>query len=139
MMVRRGPSGLAHHNETGFSLIELMLTMVFVALGSMMIQGTMLRAADVYGRYTNTLKTLLWADEQAQRAREALLMGDFEPSKSGMLEAPNKEFSWTQDMEPLETPNLYRLDLHVTWTESGKPFELQRSQYVYQKDASQGL
>ena len=123
----------------GFSLIELMLTMVFVTLGSMMIQTTMLRAADVHGRYTNTLKTQLWADEQAERARETLMYDELDSFASGVIEAPNKEFSWEQKLEPLATPNLYRLDLNVSWAESGKPFTFQRSQYVYQKDLSQGL
>ena len=111
--------------------------MVFVALGSMMIQGTMLRAADVYGRYTNTLKVMVWADEQAQLARQSMLMDETELSKSGTLEAPNKQFSWKQRMDGLGSPNLYQLSLNVSWTESGKEFTFERSQYVYQKDPTQ--
>ena len=114
-----------------------MLTMVFVVLGSMMIQGTMLRAADVYGRYTNTLKIMLWADEQAQLARQAMLMGEPDLSKSGTLETPNKQFVWDQSLDSLPTPNLYQLSLNISWTESGKLFTFQRSQYVYHKDPSQ--
>ncbi len=128
-MVRR-----AHHKAiAGFSLIELMLTMVFVMLGAQMIQGTMLRAADVYGRYTNTLKVILWSQEQTERAREALLRDELE-SKSGTLEAPNKEFEWRQDAVPMEGPNLYRIDLLMSWAEGGKPLTFQKSVYVYQKD-----
>ncbi len=111
-----------------------MLTMVFVALGSLMIRGTMLRAADVYGRYTNTLKTLLWSSEQVERSREALLNGDLE-SKSGVLETPNKQFEWRQSVTPQDGPNLYRIDLSLDWTESGKPLTFQKSLYVYQKDS----
>ena len=123
--------------KAGFSLIELMLTMVFVALGSMMIQGTMLRAADIYGRYTNTLKVMVWADEQAQLARQSMLMDESESSKNGTLEAPNKQFSWNQRLEGLGSPNLYQLSLNVSWTESGKPFTFERSQYIYHEDPSQ--
>ncbi len=128
-MVRRD-----HRNaEAGFSLIELMLTMIFVMLGAQMIQGTMLRAADVYGRYTDTLKVILWSQEQVEMAREALLSDELE-SKSGVLEAPNKEFEWRQDVVPMEGPNLYKVDLSLSWTESGKPLTFQKSVYVYQKD-----
>ena len=137
-MVRRGPSGLARRNNAGFSLIELMLTMVFVMLGAQMIQGTMLRAADVYGRYTNTLKVILWSQEKVERAREALLRDELE-SKSGILETLNKEFEWRQDVLPMEGPNLYRIDLSLAWKEGGKPLTFQKSVYVYQKDLLQSL
>ncbi len=120
-------------SQRGFSLIELMLTMVFVMLGTLMIRGTMLRAADMYGRYTSTLKTLLWADEQVERSREALLRGELE-GKSGTLEVPGRQFNWDQDVSGLGTPGLFRLDLLLDWTESGKPVTFQRSLYVYQKD-----
>ena len=119
--------------EAGFSLIELMLTMVFVMLGAQMIQGTMLRAADVYGRYTDTLKVSLWSQEQVDRAREALLRDELE-SKSGTLEAKNKDFQWRQDVVPMDGHNLYKLDLSMSWTESGKPLTFQKSVYIYQKD-----
>ena len=124
--------------NSGFSLIELMLTMVFVMLGAQMIQGTMLQAANVYGRYTNTLKVILWSQEQTERAREALLRDELE-SKSGILEAPNKEFEWRQDVTPMEGPSLYKIDFSISWAESGKPFTFQKSLYAYQKDLSQGL
>ena len=126
------------NTEAGFSLIELMLTMVFVMLGAQMIQGTMLRAADVYGRYTNTLKVILWSQEQTERAREALLRDELE-SKTGILEALNKEFEWRQDVTPMDGPDLYKVDLSLSWAESGKPVNFQKSLYVYQKDRLQGL
>jgi len=113
-----------------------MLTMVFVMLGAQMIQGTMLRAADVYGRYMDTLKVILWSQEQVESAREALLRDELGP-KSGILEAPNKQFEWRQDVTPMEGPKLYKIDLSMSWAESGKPLTFQKSLYVYQKDLPQ--
>jgi hypothetical protein len=119
--------------NSGFSLIELMLTMVFVMLGAQMIQGTMLRAADVYGRYTDTLKVILWSQEQTERVHESLLKDELE-SKSGVLEAPNKTFEWRQNVTPMDGPNLYKIDLSLSWAESGKPIHFQKSLYAYKKD-----
>jgi Tfp pilus assembly protein PilV len=139
-MVRRGASRLAHHKaQAGFSLIELLLTVVFVMLGTQMIQANFLRASDVYGRYTNTLKALLWSSERTARAREALLMEEeSEGSGSGVWQTPNKEFKWQQSTQPLAGRNLHSIQVELAWSESGKPFKFQKEIYVYKKDLSQG-
>ena len=119
-------------------MIELLLTVSFVMLGSQMIQGGFLRAADVFGRYSNTLKMILWTEEQSALAREALLRDELESSKGGALVLGGKEFSWQQTSQMLPEPNLYAIKLSASWAESGRPQTLQKEIYAYKRDLSQG-
>ena len=140
-MVRRAVrlrSPLAHHKSVGgYSMVELLLTVVFVALGTQLIQGSFLRAAEVLGRYSDTLKVMVWADEQTARTREELLDGEPEYSQSGTLQYPNKDFAWNQTVQSLSGPNLYGINLSVEWAESGRPQKLLKEIYVYKRDLSQ--
>lgn len=120
-------------------MVELLLTLVFVMLGVQMIQGSFLRAADVFGRYSNTLKVMTWADESLAHAREALLKNEFAGSEDGVLHVPNKDFTWQQSIMLLDGSNLYSIALKVSWTEGGKPLDFEKQIYVYKKDLSQGL
>ncbi len=119
-------------------MIELLLTVVFVLMGSQMIQGGFLRAADVFGRYSSTLKMMLWAEEQNARAREALLKDGSEGSTGGTLALDGREYSWEQTAQMLPERNLHAIRLSVAWAESGRPQTLQKEIYVYKKDLSQG-
>lgn len=125
-------------SDRGYSLVELLLTVVFVMLGSQMIQAGFLRAADVFGRYSGTLKIVVWTEEQAAHAREALLRDQLAGSEAAVLEFDGRPYDWRQetDMEP--TPNLYSIRQTVSWSESGRPQTFQKEFYAYRKDASQG-
>lgn len=124
--------------ESGFSFVELLLTVVFVLLGSQMIQGGFLRAADMFGRYSNTLKTLVWAEGTMNRAREALIRDELETgTESGVYTLSGKDYSWTRQMQSMDGPGLYSLRLSVAWTESGKPFSIHKEIYVHHPDLPQ--
>ena len=137
-MVRRGPLGLAHHNVAGFSLIELLLTVVFVALGSQMVQGGFLRAADLFGRYSNTLKVIVWSSEQEANAREALLMGETQSSR-GLLDTSNKELRYEQSVDMADLIDLYSIKQTVLWSEGARNASFEKEFYVYQTDTSQTI
>ncbi len=123
---------------SGFSMIELMITVAFVMLGSMLIQGSFLRSADMFGRYSHTLKVMDWMNQQCTKAKENLLYSKDSDSgsESGDIEISGKSFSWVREIQRLGTPNLNSIHYVVRWTESGKPLELQSELYVYKKDIS---
>lgn len=129
----------ATSDQAGYSMIELLLTLVFVALGTQMVQGSFLKAADMFGRYSNTLRTVLWSEAQASLARETLLRDEFVESANGTLNFSNKELAWQREATALETRNLYSIRLSTSWSESGKPQRFEKEFYVYKKDLSQGL
>ena len=122
----------------GYSMVELLLTVVFVTLGTMMIQGGFLKAAEVFGRYGHTLKSMLWTDEGLARIREAVLRDEYENEESGVLRTQDRDFQWTREVRMLGEPNLFSLRSIVSWTESGKPLTLSKETYVYKKDLLQG-
>lgn len=130
-------SRLAHH-QGGFSLIELLLTVVFVTLGSQLIQGGFLRAADLFGRYQSTLRAMVWSLEQEERGREMVLKSE-QKGASGSLDTAGKPIQWQSAVQSGEEPNLYSVRLSASWSEGGRPMNFQKELYVYQRDASQTL
>ena len=125
-------------NDAGFSLIELLLTVSFVLMGSLLIQGSFLRAAGVFGRYTHTLQAMVWADREAARTREALLYGDGAESGAGTVEFGGKTCEWTRTVEMPGDRSLYDIRVALRWTEGGKPVEWQNESYAYKKEILQG-
>lgn len=126
-------------SQAGFSMVELMVTVVFVTLGSLLVQGSFLRSADMFGRYSNTLNIMNWMNQECTKTREILLYSKEEEleSESGAVTISGKSFSWTRRVQSMETPNLSSIHYSAQWTESGKPMELQSELYVYKKDALQ--
>jgi len=127
-------------SRSGFSMIELMITVVFVTLGSLLIQGSFLRSADMFGRYSHTLNVMDWMNQECAKAKEILLYSKEETveSESGHLEISGRAYSWTRDIQPIAT-NLHSIHYAVRWTESGKPMELKNELYVYKKDPSRTI
>jgi hypothetical protein len=127
------------NNTHGFSLVELMLTVVFVTLGSQMIQGGYLRSAEMFGRYIHTIQATVLAEEQIAAAREALICEKKDnESDSGVLARSGREYSWTREVGSADGPNLYSIRFSVSWVEGGKPFKLHREIYVYRPDPLHG-
>jgi len=122
-------------------MIELMITVVFVTLGSLLIQGSFMRAANMFGRYSHTLSLMDWMDQESAKAKETLLYSKESElgNENGTLTIDGKSFSWSRAVEPLETPNLSLIRYSANWTESGKPMEHRSELYVYKKDISQNL
>ena len=125
-------------NARGFSLIELMLTVSFVLLGTTLIQGSFLRAAEIFGRYTDTMKAMVWMNQECARTKEELLYSEGgEPAnEGGTVEISGKSFPWSRDVLPAGGPNLYAIRMSMRWTESGKPVDLKSEWYAYKKDIS---
>lgn len=112
-------------------MIELMVTVVFVTLGSFLIQGSFLRSAAMFGRYSHTLSVMDWMDADGAEMREQLLAGNIvSDNSSGSGSADGKPFQWTRELRPLDgTLNTIRYT--VRWDEGGKPAEAKSEQYVY--------
>jgi hypothetical protein len=118
-----------------------MLTVCFVLLGAMLIQGSFLRSADVFGRYSHTLKIMDWMNRQCAKDKENILYSKETEigNESGIITIAEKPYSWTRNIEVLDAPNLRSIHYRVQWTESGKPIELQNELYVYKKDPLQSV
>ena len=122
-------------SNAGFSLIELMLTVCFVMLGALLIQGSFMRAADMYGRYTHTLQVLMRADQEVASAREQLLYSDgVAGGQTGVWDLEGKSCEWAEAIDSAGGPGLYSITLQAHWTEGGKPLDFKSESYAYKKD-----
>ncbi len=123
--------------ERGFSLIELMLTVSFVMLGAILLQGSYMRSAEIYGRYTHSLSSMVWMQEQIAQAKEDLLFsGDDVPSESGVVDASGKEIHWSREVQPAAGSNLYSIGMKMSWKEGPKFIEMEGEQVVYKKPST---
>lgn len=110
----------------GFTFIEVMVTAAVLSLGTVMIQGGLLRAADILNRASNTLIARQWMDEKLWQAQEALLYSKEEDSPqetSGNFSEYGRDFNWSLAADSLGI-DLYELRLSVSWSQGGRPVEI---------------
>jgi hypothetical protein len=117
--------------------MELMVTVCFVMLGTMVLQGGFVRAANMFGRYENTLRIGQWLNEASAAARgQALYTEEGIAAGSGTANVGSKDFDWKREVES-PSENLFAIRYTAQWTESGRPFELKRESYAFKKDLPQ--
>lgn len=121
----------------GFSLIELMLTVSFVLLGALLIQGSYMRSIDMFGRYTTSLKSIVWMDEQTAHTRETILSSEGAGlSDSGVLSEGGRVMNWSEEVTSAPYRDLYKVTIKVQWTQGSKPVQIESAQYVHRPDLS---
>ena len=116
----------------GFTFIEVMVTVAVLSLGTVMIQGGLLRAADILNRTSNTLIARQWMDEKLWQAQETL----FYSGEGGSLEATSgnfseygRDFNWSLGASSTGI-DLYKLKLSVTWSQGGRAVEVIKEIYA---------
>ncbi len=125
-------------SRKGFSLMEVLVTVIFVTLASQLIQTGFLKAADVYSRYTNTLEAIIWSNAEVGRSQEAIFT-DSSTDGGGTLLVSGKEISWRRSIASLGQTDLYGVKVDVSWLVAGKPFQIEKEQYVYRQDPSKAF
>lgn len=123
-------------SSLGFTLVEIMLTAVVLALGTLLLHQSYLRLADLYGRYISGVRLEGWVAEQLWDAREAIAYSPSgaEPlASSGAVTLGHKTFRWTREARLLSGRGLYSVRMRVNWEEGNRPAQLVRETYVFQK------
>lgn len=113
----------------GFSLIEVMIAVALLSLGTLMIRQGFLRSADVEGRLLRSMLADRWMDEKAWDVRESLLYRrTAEPgSDSGHFSSGNKSFDWQLETAS-QGKDFYSMRLAVRWLEGQGPVERVREE-----------
>ena len=121
-------------------MVELMITVVFVTLGSMLIQGSFMRSADMFGRYSHTMSLMNWMDQESAKAKETFLNSKESElgNESGVITLEGRPYSWARDVQTIQA-NLSVIRYSSQWTEGGKPMNLKNEIYVYKKDLAQAV
>ncbi len=105
----------------GFTLIEVMVTVSVLALGTILIQQGLLRSATVLNHYSNLLTVQRWNHERFWASRDSLFYTKDagEGKLSGSFTQANREFHWTES-DQLEG-QAYRVTLDLQWNEGNNP------------------
>lgn len=127
-----GPRSLVL-GKAGFSMVELLITVVLLTLGGQLIQGGFLRAAEMFGRYGHTMRAMTWAAEELSAAREEILLNEWE-DREGTLVLGGKELAWTRQVRMLSLPNLFSVRVDLRWTENGRPYTYTTERRLYRRD-----
>lgn len=119
-------------NREAFSLIEVMVTVSILALGTVAICQANLAALNAYSRYTGRLAVRGWAEEKIWEAKESLLQSEFpEAGKtSGQFRLENRNYEWELDIESYEVKDFYSIDLQVKWRAGVIPLALSRASFM---------
>ena len=123
-------------NSPGFSMIEVMIATAVLLLGTVMLHESYLRTADLFGRYTHTLKVRTWMDEQLWAAKESLIYSKTPSTdpQTGTFVFLAKPYNWSQSISSLSGPDLYAIRLGVNWNEGNQPVTLTKEIYAFRKD-----
>ena len=121
----------------GFTLLEVMITTVVLALGATLIHQSFFIAVDSFNYYSTLLKVTPWMDEKIWQAQNDLKYsgpaGNI--SGAGSLEVNNKSINWSLDYSSLgssadEKANLYQVGLVLSWPQGSRQAKLSRSAYA---------
>ncbi|WP_417469096.1 type II secretion system minor pseudopilin GspI [Maricaulis sp.] len=110
-------SALATHNQSGFSLIEVLMAVVVLALGGLamlsLMQSSTRNAAMIQERSLATLAA-------ENLLNEALLAPALRGGMSGNYDMAGTRYAWALELEPTTDRDLKRVLLVVTGAESGR-------------------
>ncbi len=127
----------------GFTLVEVMVAVSILALGSALIYEAFFTSLDLCNYYEDYLNIAPWLNEKIWEVQNSLSRVD----NPGLIETGglfingNRKFTWDLSYLPLdeikEEYKLYKIDLAVHWQVGKRPFSLSRNTYaLYEKRPS---
>ena len=119
--------------KNGFTLIEVMVTVAILSLGTLLIQQGLLRSSDFLNHYNSQLAVEAWADEKIWDIREALLFAaeGSQMETSGSFTESGRNFSWS--IEAVLVPGvdqLYFIKMNTTWLEGNRLASFSKAMYA---------
>lgn len=121
-------------NRRGFTLVEVLISAVILAVGLVVIFEAFLSSLDIVNLVDNRLNAQWFLNEKMQQLQSNLdrQSGMFIPMKqSGAVEIANKEFDWQLDMELVDVyQELYKVTAKMNWAEGSKQRMIKRQVMV---------
>ncbi|MBI5150059.1 MAG: prepilin-type N-terminal cleavage/methylation domain-containing protein [Candidatus Omnitrophica bacterium] len=119
-------------NRRSFTLIEVMVATVILAVSTVWISQSFFMALNSYNYCARYLGVVAWANDKIWEAQDNLrqsgplaVMGD-----SGEFTQEKKNVAWSLAYAPVGENNLYKIDLELSWKEGPRNSKLQRSAYA---------
>ena len=119
--------------SAGFTLIEVMVTVVILSLGTLVIHEGLLRSADVLVHINNKLVAEEWFKDKAWDTEESLFFSEEDSGQaaSGTFTEANRNFDWTVEATPVSGGNkLYLINLNLLWHEGYKEVRSNKAFYA---------
>ncbi len=124
--------------KRSFTLIEVMLSTVVLALGIVVIYESFFTSLELFGYYNNYLNISSSADEIIWNAQNELSLfgSEAQMGRKGIVRQNNKDFYWKLSFGLINSDiNLYKIDLFFYWKEGAKDSKLSRIAYaVYREE-----
>jgi len=124
----------------GFTLIELMLAVSILAIGTVMIQQGFLRASGLFHEASHRLAAQTWMETKLADAREQIVYAEpsSTQSESGTFEIAGRPYVWNLDIDLLPAGrDYYGLTLSVGWSEGGRDVRLLKNASALLRDKLQ--
>lgn len=111
-----------------------MVTVSVLSLGLVLINGSLLRIADLLSRYNNSLAGYRWMNEKIWESKEALFYSE-EPSSStsgtGVMSLNRKDAYWVlRDEDVAGAKGTHLLDLSLGWQQGQEFIKITKTCYA---------
>jgi prepilin-type N-terminal cleavage/methylation domain-containing protein len=124
-------------SNRGFSLIEVMVAVSVLALGSVLIYQSFFMTLNAFNYCRDYLAVTPWIDEKIWQVQDSLMrLGDaVQLDPEGGFAYRNKDFKWNLSYRLIDSSqHLYKIDLALYWQEGQRKAQLIRSTYeIYEK------
>ena len=110
----------------GLTLVEVLVSIVIIGIGSAFILQALARAAEVFTIVENRFSAYTFSASQlAEMEVAALKRETFPSSQEGSFEAEETRFDWSWESQPFseDAPLLAQATLKVVWEKGGRSDE----------------
>ncbi|MFH1900794.1 MAG: prepilin-type N-terminal cleavage/methylation domain-containing protein [Candidatus Omnitrophota bacterium] len=117
----------------GFTLVEVMLAVVVLSLGTGFLYKTFFTLLDAHGFCRNHLEANLFALDKLWEAQQKLWEEKVLPlgSTTGEHKGRAKVFNWKLSIAPLsELEDIYKVNLNLSWQEPQREVSFEKTTYV---------
>jgi len=129
-------------NKSGFSFVELMITMVILCVGLVLVIQGFITAAAALNRTQNMISACSFLDTKMQELEATAKKnnGIKKDTSEGTFSAKERDFNWNLDISAMEkdeemdlSEDLNVAKLEVSWDEQNQPKDLAVMAYVKNK------
>jgi len=119
-------------NEKGFTLIEVMLAVAILSLGTVFISQSNMMSLEVYSRYTRRLAVQAWAGEKVWETKQAILESPLPETgvTTGTFSEQNQNYHWQLEVGAAYLDEIYSIRLDVSWRQARGDAKLSRFAFV---------
>ncbi len=116
----------------GFTLLEVLVATAILSFGLTLIYQSFFISLDSSDYYLNHLRVQLYLTEKIWQLEDKFRRDDiFNPTETeGTFMVGDRDFSWNMDYNQIETEELYKVNLNISWQQGSRRIHMSRVFYV---------